>query len=235
MGRTAREAPGAGPGYPGLWRDSARRRAYIEWSEEQLEALTGDPNALPLANGDHLRLFKEATLKSAAENADLCARLCRGISQLESLPPLASGRNPTVPLRITPRTPTETYFWVEKPIERFRLEAEWPRIHDVPLPVLPRRLDLVYSSANGREDVLSMGYELFHTLLSLASGEQLSELRSDDLFANLAIFTQRLAKEDEGYLLAWNPKADSTLYRLGIQRSSSRQILACKPITTANT
>ncbi len=232
MGRTAREVPGAGPGYPGLSRDSARRRAYIEWSEQQLEALTGDSNALPLANGDHLCLFKEAALKSTADNAVLCARLCRGISLLESLPPLALARNSFVPLRITPRTPTETYFWVEKPMDRFRLEAEWPRIHHVPLPVLPRKLNLVYSVANGSENILSMGYELFDTLLSLADGEQLSELRSDDLFANLAIFTQRLAKEDEGHLLAWNPKADSTLYRLGIQRSASRQIVVCEPLTT---
>ena len=235
MGRTAREVPGAGPGYPGLWRDSARRRAYIEWSEQQLETLTGESNSLPLANGDYLRLFKEAALKSAAENIDLCARLCRGISQLESLPPLALARNAIVPLRITPRTPTETYLWVEKPLERFRLEAEWPRVQDVPLPVLPRRLNLVYRAANSREDALSMGYELFHTLLSLASGEQLSELRSDDLFANLAIFTQRLAKEDEGHLLAWNPKSDSTLYRLGIQRSAARQILSCEPLAISTT
>ncbi|MSU21477.1 MAG: hypothetical protein EXS30_08780 [Pedosphaera sp.] len=75
-----------------------------------------------------------------------------------------------------------------------------------------------------------MGYELFHTLLSLASGEQLSELRSDDLFANLAIFTQRLAREDEGHLLAWNPKSDVALYRLGIQRTAARQIIACEPL-----
>ena len=131
---------------------------------------------------------------------------------------------------ITPRTPTETYFWVEKPLDRFRLEAEWPLVRDIPLPILPRRLNLVYRAANGREDVLSMGYELFHTLLSLASGEQLSELRSDDLFANLAIFTQRLAKEDEGHLLACNPKSDTTLYRLGIKRSLSEQQLACEAI-----
>lgn len=235
MGRTAREIPGAGLGYPGLRRDSARRRAYIEWSAQQIEALTGSSIALPLASGDHLRLFKEAALRSPAENADLCARLCLGISQLESLPTPALARNAIVPLRITPRTPTETYFWVEKPLNRFRLEAEWPRIHDVPLPVLPRRLNLIYRGANGREDVLSMGYELFQTLLSLASGEQLSELRSDDLFANLAIFTQRLAKEDEGHLLAWNPKLDSTLYRLGIQRSATRQILACEPLASADT
>lgn len=232
MGRTAREITGAGPSYPGLIRDSARRRAYIEWSEPQIEALTGDPNAIPLANGTHLRLFKDAALRSEAENSELCARLCRGISQLESLPALSLVRNAIVPLRITPRTPTETYFWVEKPLERFRLVAEWPRIYDIPLPVLPRRLNLIYRSADGREDVLSMGYELFNTLLSLESGEQLSELRSDDLFANLAIFTQRLAKEDEGHLLAWNPKSDSTVFRMGIQRSAVKQILVCEPIPT---
>lgn len=234
MGRTAREVTGAGPSYPGLLREAARRRAYIEWNEKQLEALTGDKNALPLANGDHLRLFKAAALRNATENAELCARLCRGMSQLESLPPLALARNAIVPLRITPRTPTETYFWVEKPQERFRLEAEWPRIQNVPLPVLPRRLNLIYRAADGREDSLSMGYELFHTLLSLASGEQLSELRSDDLFANLTIFTQRLAKEDEGHLLAWNPKSDSTTHRLAILRTADRQVLACEPLTPTN-
>jgi serine/threonine protein kinase len=233
MGRTAREIPGAGHGYPGLTRDSARRRAYIEWSEQEIEALSGNAQALPLANGDHLRLFKEAALRSPTENSDLCARLCHGISQLESLPASALARSAIVPLRITPRTPTETYFWVEKPLNRFRLEAEWPRIHNVPLPVLPRRLNLIYRAVNGNDDVLSMGYELFQTLLSLATGEQLSELRSDDLFANLAIFTQRLAKEDEGQLLAWNPKSDSKLYRLGIERTSERQILTCEPLDPA--
>ena len=46
----------------------ATRRAvarYIEWSEQEIEALTGDSTSLPLANGDHLRLFKEASLRSA--------------------------------------------------------------------------------------------------------------------------------------------------------------------------
>ncbi len=149
VGRTAREVPGAGIGYPGLPRNSARRRAYLEWSEKEIESVTGDANALPLANGDHLRLFKEAALRTASENSDLCIRLCHGISQLESLPPSALNRGAIVPLRITPRTPTETFFWIEKPLLRFRLEAEWPRVHDVPLPVLPRRLNLVYCCTNG--------------------------------------------------------------------------------------
>jgi hypothetical protein len=229
MGRTARELPGAGPAYPGLSRESSRRRAYTEWSEDQVEAVTGTRDALTLASGEHLKLFREAALRDSSANSDLCTQVCRGISQLESLPPLALARLGIVPLRITPRTPTETSFWVEKPIERFRLEAEWPRVQNVPMPILPRQLRLVYRGATGREDILLMGYELFHTLLSLASGEQLSELRSDDLFANLAIFTQRLAQEDEGHLLAWNPKTDATVFRLAIRRNATRQALTCEP------
>jgi hypothetical protein len=221
---------GAGPSYPGSSRDSARRRAYLEWTETQIESVAGDNFALPLANGEHLRLFKEATLCSADDNSELCARICYGISQLESLPSIALAKKESVPMRITPRTPTESCFWVEKPLERFRLEAEWPAIHDIPLAVLPRRLKLIYRTPDGRDDLLSMGYELFHTLLSLASGEQLSALRSDDLFANLAIFTQRLAQEDEGHLLAWNPKSESTVYRLKISHQDNRQVLACEPI-----
>lgn len=228
IGRTAREIRGAGPSYAGLQRESARRRAFLEWSEEQLNAVTDDSMALPLANGAHLRLFKEASLRPPKENAELALRLCRGISQLESLPTLAAARGSIVPLRITPRTPTETFFWVEKPLERFSLEAEWPRTHGVPLPALPRRLRLVYRAVAGVNDELAMGYELFHTLLCLAEGEQLSALRSDDLFANLSIFTQRLAKEDEGHLLAWNPKADATVHRLNINRSTTRQVLVCE-------
>lgn len=230
LGRTSRDIIGAGPVYPRLTRDSGRRRAYLEWSDSQIEAVTGDNFALPLANGEHLRQFKEAALRSPEENDELCEKICHGISQLESLPTLAMSRQDCVPMRISPRTPTESCFWVEKPLERFRLEAEWPAVHDLPLAVLPRRLKLIYRTFDERDDVLSMGYELFHTLLLLSSGEQLSALRSDDLFANLAIFTQRLAQEDEGHLLAWNPKSEGTVYRLAIRHNDERQVLSCEPI-----
>jgi len=73
-----------------------------------------------------------------------------------------------------------------------------------------------------------MGYALFHTLLCLAGGEQLSALRSDDLFANLQIFTQRVAQEDEAHLLAWHPKADDSAFRIGIRRREGRQVLVCE-------
>jgi hypothetical protein len=133
-----------------------------------------------------------------------------------------------VPLRIPSRTPTETVFWVEKPLDRFRLEPELPPIRDPALPILPRRLRLIYRCTDGREEILAMGYALFHTLLCLAGGEQLSALRSDDLFANLQIFTQRVAQEDEAHLLAWHPKADDSAFRIGIRRREGRQVLVCE-------
>ncbi|MBI2926047.1 MAG: NERD domain-containing protein [Verrucomicrobia bacterium] len=229
VGRSARDVAGAGQSYPGMSLESARRRAYFEWNEGEVDAVACDPNASGLAAGEHLRLFCDAALRTAEENSELCARLCHGISQLENLPSAALSRDAMVPLRITPRTPTETVFWVEKPLQRFRLEAEWPRVHGVHLVALPRRLRLIYGSADGREETLLMGYDLFHTLLALSDGEQLSELRSDALFANLAIFTQRLVQEDEAHMFAWNPKADETVHRLGIRCVEGRRVLACTP------
>jgi hypothetical protein len=228
IGRSVRDLPTAGPQYPGLNLESARRRAWMEWSSEQLAALTGDPAALALAGGGHLLLFHEAAMRTPEENAALCVRLCRGVSQLEGLPPAALKRTAVVPLCITPRTPTETVFWVEKPQDRFRLEAEWPRVEGAKLSVLPCCLRLVYRCADGRQETLRMGYRVFHTLLCLADGEQLTDLRSDDLFANLAIFTQRLAQEDEAHLFAWNPKEHDNTFRLGIQHQAGRQVLVCE-------
>ena len=75
-----------------------------------------------------------------------------------------------------------------------------------------------------------MGYELFHTLLELESGFQLNDTTSDDLFANLAIFTQRLAQESESSLFAWNPQDDATLYKVVTEKSSSHQLLVCKDV-----
>lgn len=227
LGRSAREIAGAGQAYPGMSLESARRRAYFEWRGEEIEAVAGDINALGLATGEHLRLFREATLRTSQDNASLCAKLCSGVSQLENLPAVALNRPDLVPLRITPRTPTETIFWVEKATERFRLEPDWRRIEGIHLVALPRRLRLIYHCADNREEVLSMGYGLFHTLLALSDGEQLSEARSDDVFANLLIFTQRLVQEDEAHLLAWNPKKDDTIHRLGVQTADGRQVLVC--------
>ena len=69
----------------------------------------------------------------------------------------------------------------------------------------------------------------------LGEGEQLSEQRSDDLFANLQIFTQRIAHEESRSLLAWNPKEDTTVFDLALHRRDDRQILMLKPATDMTT
>jgi serine/threonine protein kinase len=228
-GRSARELPGAGPFYPSLTLESARRRAYFEWTRKEIETVTGDPDSLGLATGEHLQRFHMAALRDAEQNTELCAEICRGISHLENLPRPALRRPAMVALRIPSRTPTETVFWVEKPLERFRLEPELAPVRDAAIPMLPRRLRLIYRCVVRQEETLVMGYSLFHTLLSLAGGEQLNEERSDDLFANLQIFTQRIAQEDEAHLLCWHPKADESVFRIGVRRRDGRQVLACEP------
>ena len=96
---------------------AARRRAYFEWSKQDIERLVpGDPDALDLARGRHLRQFRDLAVTTVATRDHLTECLCRGISRLEALPPLALDRPGVVPLRIPPRTPTETQFWVEKPL-----------------------------------------------------------------------------------------------------------------------
>lgn len=54
----------------------------------------------------------------------------------------------------------------------------------------------------------------FHLLLELADGYQLGDVTTDDTFAHLSIFVQRLVREGETELLAWNPMQDEALYRV---------------------
>ena len=98
------------------------------------------------------------------------------------------------------------------------------------LPILHRRLRLTYTYQEDRLEVLSMGYELFHTLLELESGFQLDDTTSDDLFANLAIFTQRLAQEGEASLFAWNPQEEQTIHKIAVAKTVERQQLVCNAV-----
>ena len=75
-----------GPGYPELKLASARRRAYFEWLERDIEALTGDRHALDLAHGRHLRRFRDLAT-DAEEREDSRRKLCAGIARLSTLPP----------------------------------------------------------------------------------------------------------------------------------------------------
>ena len=189
--------------------DAARRRAFFEWTPADLEDAADDPDALPLAGGRHLRDFRR--LVAAVEAPEgLTTRVCQGISRLEALPPqaLRSGR---VPLRIVGRTPTETVFWVEKELADFRLAP--PTEEPAPgLDRLPREAVLTY-----RGERLPLGAELFSILLDLSEGYQLGAVSTDDVFAQLAVFVQRITREDERRLFAWTPMDEGVIHELEIR------------------
>lgn len=230
VGRSSRRIEGAGPSYPGLSVAEARRRAYFEWLPEEIERITGRKDGLGLAGGEHLRAFHEASLRDADQNGELCAKVCRGISKTEELPEVALRRKDRVPLRLTGRNPTETIFWIEKGLDRFRLEPEWPPTLQRGVPVLPNRLRLVYRYADGGVEVLSMGYGLFHTLLAVSEGEQLGERLADDLYANLKLFVQRLSMEDEREWFAWHPRGQDEVLRLAVRMLDGRQTICCEKV-----
>ena len=204
------------PHYSGLTLESARRRAFFEWTDADLRQVLRNmeepSEALGLARGSHIREFRRVPLiRCANELAKLTGRLCDGISKLEDLPPRA--KRSGVPLRITPRTPTETAFWVEKPVENFRLEPVLPPETEG-IERLHRQLALIYQYRDGNEERLLLGAELFHLLMELAEGYQLGDVSTDDAFAHLSIFVQRLVREDERELFAWNPMQDEQVYRV---------------------
>ena len=59
-----------------------------------------------------------------------------------------------------------------------------------------------------------MGTELFSLLLELSDGYQLGDISTDDTFAHLSIFVQRLVREDEREMLAWNPMQDEAIFKV---------------------
>ena len=212
-----------------------RRRAYFEWSKEDIERLTGDPDALGLAQGRHLRQFRDLAVGDDRDDgrAKLIQSLCGGISRLEGLPPQALDRVGVVPLRIAPRTPTETAFWVEKSVGDFRLEADVPNAGEG-LDRLHRQAFLIYRYRDGGKERLRLGSDLFHLLLELSDGYQLGDVAADDTFAHLSIFVQRLVREDDRRMLAWNPMREETIFdvsaRIDDTDSDQRQRMVIAPL-----
>ena len=214
MGRKTREALHEG-----------RRRAYFE------PAFAGESWPIPLAGTRWFRRFRDVPLMDAGMRRQLLHDLCLGIAHLETLPPLALSPEQLergVPLRLVPRTPTETVFWVIKPWERFALEAPLPR-NAQGLEMLHTQLRLSYRYASGKEEVLLLGLELFEWLLALKDGVQLSSSDQDDLFANLKIFTQRLAGEEARACYAWHPDRVESIDRLVVHLENGRQKVVREP------
>lgn len=198
-----------------------RRRAWFNYP--------GVNGQLPvrLANGKHFTRFRDVPLMNAEDRTSLLLDLCLGIAHLEDLPHVALGHEHLergVPLRITPRTPVETALWVVKPWERFRLEAPLPHTAEG-LEALHTHLRLVYRYTDGNEEVLLLGLELFNLLLELKTGVQLSGVAQEGVFANLEVFTQRLAREDARELYGWHPAEGDRVFRLRVEARDGRQVL----------
>lgn len=204
---------------------TARRRAYLTWSDAQIAAVSGEVHALALKDGRRSSEFRDFPLLDPGRRDDVKRRLCLGLSKLEALPEAAFRRAGVVPVRIISRTSTETAFWVSKPLDHFTLDAERFNAPEG-LETLHRFLTLSYCPENSSVERLTVPLELFALLMDLADGVQILDAFSDDVFANLGVFTQRLAQEDERSLQAWNPADEATVYSLRAElRGASQQIL----------
>lgn len=203
----------------------ARRRAYLGWTDVQILAVGGDKHALSFKDGRHFAAFRDFPLLSLDDQANIKRRLCEGLSRLETLPEAAFRASETVPIRIVPRTPTETAFWIGKPLERFGLDPE-PFAALDGLETLHRYLRLSYHPGVGPVERLDVSLELFALLMDLADGVQIMDAFSDDVFANLGVFTQRLAQEDERSVHAWNPAEEHTVFTIGVESRNAGQTIA---------
>ncbi len=222
------------PKYQHLSLPSARRRAYFEWDDASVEDIADDKNAMHLARGRHLSEFLKIGLMNDEERAVLCKQLCRGISKLVDLPTIALQQQDVVPIRISPRTPTESAFWVNKSLKNFFVRAQkFTGARD--LETLHTHVILGYQYSDERVEELVLNTELFNILMDLREGYQMVNATSDDTFANLAIFTQRLAQEDQRTLYAWNPVHESTVYELKPVIDGNTQRLVLKAAHLAET
>jgi hypothetical protein len=236
ISRWKRVGSAAAPQYPELGLPSARRRAYFEWEEQDVVKIDSSPGAFTLVQGLRHDEFRRIALMSDTEQDDLRARLCRGIAQLESLPQRVLQRvgQGVVPLKILPRTPVETVFWVEKPIANFKLNVDRP-FGAYSVDWMPNEVHLSYLHLDGQnQTVLRMNSALFGMLLDLADGFQLIGETGRDIFANLAVFTQRLAEETQEELFALEPSASDQIQRIWINKQNLRQVLTFTSLLEAN-
>jgi serine/threonine protein kinase len=216
------------PRYPVLSLARARRRAYLEWNDDQIIGVGGDFTALTLKGGQHYEEFRLFPLLPLEKKRQIGEALCRGLSRLEALPEIAFKKSGVVPIRVVPRTPTETAFWVGKPLDRFALEPE-SFATTSGIETLHRYLLLQYRALNERVEQLTVSLELFTLLMEVAEGAQILDAFSDNVFANLGVFTQRLAQEDERLLQAWNPAADDQECTIRIETHDGAQALVLEP------
>lgn len=202
---------------------SARRRAFFEWDENQLTALHLQSDALSMHGAKHLDRFRRVPIMSTDDQNALCRDLCLGIAHLEDLPEVAF-RSQGLPLRVTPRTRTDSAFWVIKPWDRFALTAPLPQTVQG-LEVLHTHVLLTYQSPKTQGEYLPIGLELFHLLLALKDGAQLAGAAQEGVFAHLDLFVQRVAQEDVRVLHGWHPEREEEVSSFRLELRDGLQVL----------
>jgi serine/threonine protein kinase len=203
---------------------SLRRRAYFEWSPARIREVGGNERALDLARGTYLEDFVHVASGSHGDVERICTDLCRGVARLEDLPDRAFVDPNVVPLRIAARAATESALWVAKPRNRFTLAPERERGTSPMFDTLHTHVVLTYAFASGHREALHVSLDLFHLLMELNRGFQLSDIHSDDVFAHLATFKQRVAQENDTSVLAWNP-LDRRIFTVEATPDSGRQVI----------
>ena len=230
--RAAADPQHGAPRYPKLPLAAARRAGYLAWTDDQIQRVGGNEYALGLRNGRHFAAFREYPMMPPDKQLVICEKVCAGLSRLEALPDIATHQQGHLALRVVPRTPTETVFWVAKPLERFSLDPE-RFVAAEGLDTLPRFLVLSYRYQDGRVATLTVSLALFGLLMDLAEGVQILDAFSDDVFANLGVFASRLAEEDERSLRAWNPAEEDTLYECVVEYRDAKQVIVLRPLREA--
>ena len=203
---------------------SLRRQAYFQLGNDTVSGIACEDGALALNCGKYFQQFLRYPLMNEENQERILHSLCYGLSRLVDIPSAALARKQFVPIRVTPRTPTETTFWVEKPYTRFKLEAVIPEVH-AGLETLHTHLLLSYTYDSGDSEYLEISANLFGVLMDISQGFQLSGAALDDTFANLSIFCERLAQEDQEYLLAWHPAEETSIYKIHQTVSNRKRVI----------
>lgn len=204
---------------------SARRRAYFEMTDA-VEKRVG--TRVGLQGSSQLSRFLEVANCDNDRLVEIRDDLLDGIASLENLPNDAYREPDLVPFKLVPRTPTETAFWVLKPRDSFTLEALTP-MAQLGIEVLHTHMLLSYEH-EARKYELRLGAELFDLLLRVKDGEQLCDSRSEAMFSNLSIFTQRIAQENDVLMRAWNPLADTSFEIQAQKNEKSPQVLSLEEV-----
>jgi hypothetical protein len=110
-------------------------------------------------------------------------------------------------------------FWVETRLEDFTLESPLlgTGVSETGRRGLPAEAFLVYRLPAGNTVRLRLTADLFHVLLELEGGYQLSAATLEQTFAHLSLFIEQMIHAQNQVWYAWHPAQEDRVYRLAIE------------------